>query len=93
MGSFKVCCHFLNSQSTSCDVTVISKYWNQKNADKIGWGLIKSCTSDQASTQKLFNSLVEECQPRKRVQQQTARLYKPREALLREWQQREMQSC
>ena len=24
-----------------------------KNPDKIGWGLIKSCMSDQASTQKL----------------------------------------
>ena len=42
------------------NIKMVAKELKMKNADKIGWGLIKSCMSDQASTQKLFNSLVEE---------------------------------
>ena len=33
---------------------------NLPNADKINWTVIKSCSSDSASTQKKFNKLVEE---------------------------------
>jgi len=35
------------------NIKMVAKELRMKSADKIGWGLIKSCMSDQASTQKL----------------------------------------
>ena len=48
------------------NIKMAAKELKVKNADKTGWGLIKSCMSDQASTRKLFNSLVEESVSRER---------------------------
>jgi len=36
------------------NIKMVAKELKVKNADKIGWGLIKSCMSDQASTRKQF---------------------------------------